>query len=72
MDRGFRSTDFLDLIKAIDFASKTFCTSRGLWPFSGKEVCLRRTKVIQIYMLKEIMNFHIDLSTFLEKTALRL
>ena len=72
MDRGFRSTDFLDLIKAIDYASKTFCTSRGLWPFSGKEVYLRRTKVIQIYTLKEIMNFHIDLSTFLEKTALRL
>ena len=42
------------------------------WPFSGKEVFPRRTKVIQIYMLKEIMNFHIDLSTFLEKTALRL
>ena len=72
MDRGFRSTDFLDLIKAIDFASKTFCTSRGLWPFSGKEVYLRKTKVIQIYMLKEIMNFHIELSAFLEKTALRL
>ena len=72
MDRGFRSTDFLDLIKAIDFASKTFCTSRGLWTFSGKEVCLRRTKVIQIYMLKEITNFLIDLSTFFEKNALRL
>ena len=72
MDRGFRSTDFLDLIKAIDFPSKTFCTSRGMWPFSGKEVCLRRTKVIQIYMLKEITNFLIDLSTFFEKNALRL
>ena len=72
MDRGFLSTEFLDLIKAIDFASKTFCVRERLRPFKRGEVCLRMTKVIQIYMLKEIMNFHIDLSTFLDKTALRL
>ena len=32
----------------------------------------KKDKSDTIYMLKEIMNFHIDLSTFLEWTALKL
>ena len=67
MDRGFLSTDFLDLIKAIDFASKTFCVRERLRPFNklGRSVSKNDKSDSNLYV-KEKMNFHIDQSTFLE------